>query len=364
MPQQLRTVLTPLQALAAAAEGFDFDLPVNPLSVIVMTLRALNNTPVAANFAGTAPALMSKLSNVRVQYRGASVIDGDPLDVAMVHGRYSNWWPVQGHLSHTDNEVRSISWPILFGRHPFDPEECWPATRRGDLTMHLDTAADPTGLDGFSLQIETVELLDAAPARALKVTTTQRTLQAGDVNDIVLPIGTTLLGLLLRGVTFPTAALNNASYAENALEVDNVEVMYSRTRWRALHAEWARRTYTDWLHQGHHHLIRGSGAAAAAYAQATAIGIAADADGTSLTTGTAARSGITGVGPFPAIDAMRRYGFADFAPHPALGPGLDTRNAGDVTWHVNSDVTDGTASRALPIELLDLAGAGQAAAAA
>ena len=41
--------------------------------------------------------------------------------------------------------------------------------------------------------------------------------------------------------------------------------------------------------------ITGSGAAAGAYAQATTIGIAADANDTTLTTGTAARTGITGV---------------------------------------------------------------------
>ena len=359
--QPLRTVLEPNKVLANAVESLRYDLPVNPMSVVLVTLRALNNTAVPATVSASPIGLMSKLSNVRSRYRGATVFDGAPIDLAMVYGRYSRWWPVQGQVNGTDNDVRSVTFPLLFGRRPYDPTECFPATRRGDLTLELDTIADPTGLDGFSMQLETVELLDATPERFIKVTTSQKTMAAGDVNDIVLPVGNKLLGLMLRADTFPNGASNNASFNECALELDNVEVVYSRAFWRSLHAEWARRARLDWLFAGHMHTIRGGAAAPAAYAQANTLAIAADAADTSLTTGTAARAGITGIMPETEVNQAQSYGFADFDPNDDLSLGIETGGAADISWRVNASAADGAASRILPIELVMTTGQGAAA---
>ena len=108
--------------------------------------------------------------------------------------------------------------PSMFGRRPFDSAECFPATRRGDLVLTTTTAADPTGLDGCTLLFETVELLDAVPKNFIKCTTTSFSLLSGDVNDISMPIGNKLMGVLLRSGLFPTAASNNAAFNEVALE--------------------------------------------------------------------------------------------------------------------------------------------------
>lgn len=48
-------------------------------------------------------------------------------------------------------------------------------------------------------------------------------------------------------------------------------------------------------HAGHLHTISGSGAAPGGYAQGNTIGLSADADAATLTTGTVARTGITGI---------------------------------------------------------------------
>ena len=354
MPQILHTVLEPDQDMTAVVQAFRYDLPVNPISAVIVTLRALNNSAAPANYARGALELMSKISNVRARYRGATVFDGDPIDLAQIYGAYSGWYPNQGQINNTDNDVRSVSFPLLFGRRVYDPKECFPASSRGDLVMEIDTAADPTGLDGFDMQIETIELLDATPEAFIKVTTTQDTMESGDVNDIALPRGNKLLGLLLRANTFPTGASNVATFSDCSLEMDNVEVMYSRTFWRGLHAAWARRCRRDWMTEGHVHTISGGAAAPAAYAQATTIAIAADAANTSLTTGTAARAGITGIAPMTEIDALQRYGWADFDPLNDLSMAIDTRGTADINWHVNSGVADGAASRFLPIEYVQV----------
>jgi hypothetical protein len=327
MAQPLRTVLVPAQSLAATAETFRYDLPVNPLSVILITLRCLNNVADASHFRASAAVMMSKIANVRVRYRGATIFDGDPLDLAMAQAGYHQWWPDHSFYSSGDNEPRFVTFALTFGRRAFSPDECFPATRRGDLVLEVETTTDPVGFDTYSMDVETVELLDASPSRFLKTTTTQFTLTSGDVNDISLPIGNKLLGLLLRAATFPTGATANSSFAEVALEVDNVEVMYSRSLWRALHAEWRRRTPIDWLLTDHTHVEN----IAASYTQ------------TASTSQSVLASAV----------AMR-YGWMDFDPLGDLSMALETKGAADINLHVNSQVTDTAPSRVIVCEYVEI----------
>jgi len=359
--QPLHTVLRPVTALGAGIEVFNNDLPVNPLSVILVTLRAVNNTGATlTNYLGSAAQLMSKISNMTCRYRGASIFDGDPLDLAQVYGMLAKWWPIQGQMTQVDNEVRSVTFPLLFGRKAYDAKECFPASRRGDLVLTIDTAADPLGLDGFDLTIETAELLDASPERFIKVTTSATAIAAGDVNDLALPIGSKLIGVLLRAGLFPTAASNNAAFNELALEVDNVEVEYSRTFWRGLHALWARRARTDWLQLGHRHLLDLITNATDPALATTALGLVdATINSSGVFSGTGTNTtGHTGIAPHPEQDALQRYGYVDLDLADDLTLALDTRGASDVNLHVNASAADALA-RILPIEYIETgAGAG------
>ncbi len=359
MPQILRTTLIPNRTIPAAGETEGQDLPVNPISHLVVTLRALNNDLVASNFRPSVLDYLSKFTNFQVTYRGASVVNADPMDLAMLVAHYTGHYPSQGQVTEVDNDVRALSLVIPFGRRLYNPVECFPATRRGDLRLQWTAGADPTGLDTYTMLVESVELLEARPERFVKITETQRIMQLGDVNEVELPIGNKILGILLRAFTFPTGASQNSSYGSLSLEVDNVETVYSGTNWESLHGETWAKWRSDWAAVvGHTHTVFGSGAAAAAYAQATALGIAADADGTSITTGTAARRNITGV-QRPALDLteLQRYAMLDLDPAHDDSMGLPTAGAARIHLQVNSDVTDATASRALPVELVPVAAA-------
>lgn len=362
MPQILHTVLRPTTALLAGAETITNDLPVNPLSVILVTLRALNNiATVGANYLGSAVNLMAKLSNVRARYRGATIFDGDPLDLAQIHGIHSGWWPIQGQVNQVNNDVRSVTFPLLLGRRPFDADECFPATRRGDLVLELTTVADPTGLDGFEVQIETTEILDATPKRFIKITSTAFSLLAGDVNDISMPIGNKLLAILLRSGLFPTAASNNAAFNEVALKLDNVEVVHSRSFWRGLHALWARRARLDWATHGHRHLLDIAASTTDPVLTTTALGLSDVVAGSAVITGTDTSTlGHTGIAPAPELDVLQRYGLLDLDPLGDLSYALDTAGAADVNLHVNASAAD-TAARVLPVEYVIVAGGAPAA---
>lgn len=357
--QPLHTVLRANTALAATAETFTNDLPVNPLSVIIVTLRALNNlATVGANYLGSAADLISKIATMSVRYRGATIIDGNPLNLTQIYGMLSGWWPNQGQINQVNNDVRSVSFPILFSRKAFDPNECFPASRRGDLVLSVTTAADPTGLDGFDMTFETVELLDATPTKFIKVTSTAFSLLSGDVNDITLPIGNKLIGILLRAGLYPETTSNNAGFNEVALKVDNVEVEYSRAFWRGLHALWARRARMDWLTVGHRHLIDIAASTTDPVLATTALGLSGTAAaGSALITGNDASTlGHTGIAPAPEIAELQRYGYVDLDLNSDLSMALDTRGAADINLHVNSSAAD-TGAIILPIEFVETGGA-------
>ena len=321
--QLLRTVLEPGRTLTAAAESaISFNLPVNPLSVVLVTLKALNNTATITDYAAL-DAFFAKVSKIRTAYRGASIHDGDALDLAMMAGILSGWWWKQGQVNDTDGDVRSLTFPLLFGRKPYDPKQCFPATRNGDFKLFVDTAADPTGLDNFVMSIETAEILDANPESFLKQTTNGKTMQSGAANEIELPIGNKLLGVLLRAATFPTGASMNSSMAEVALEVDNVEVMISRTQWKTLQGEMGR-FIGDWMaYPAHVHTEN----TAAAYAQnASTLGGRVD------------------------IAMLQQYGYLDFDPLKDESYALDTTGAAKVNLAITSDVADASPSYAMTVE--------------
>lgn len=323
MPQILHTTLNNGRNVLAAGESFSFDLPVNPLSVILLTFRALNN--VLVNVTAVADFL-NKYTNVNVRYRGASIHDA-PLKDTMIEAMVrSNWRPGFGQQGNVNNDGRSLTVPILFGRKPYDAKECFPATRRGDLILSMTAAADAGGLDGHSVQVETVELLDAAPERFIKFTETQQAMAAAGQNSIALPMGNKLLGVLMRPFAYPTDATFLSSFGEVSLEVDNVEVMYSHTNWETLHGMAARRLHGSPLIDQHTHPYI-TAAVATEYFTRQSVN---------------------------DTDLAQEYGLLDLDPHNDTEWALDTKGASDVKLSIVSDTADvANVSRIFPRELIE-----------
>lgn len=332
MAQILQTTLVDNRAVDAAGETFQVDLSVNPLSVILLTLRALN-TATAVSARDFINTFLDKYTNLNVRYRGATVIDGQLRGIAagmMIRG---GWAWQHGQENGVDNDVRSLTIPILFGRKPYDPKECFPATRRGDLILELTADADAGDLDGHSVHVETVELLDASPERYIKFTESAQAMTATGPNTIALPIGNKLLGVLLNPYAYPSGANRTSSFGEINLEVDNVEVMYSGVDWEAAHALFARRVppWTVWLNHVH-------GFDDAAAGQTNTQRGAQDQQW------------------------VQEFGLLELDPDNDGAYALDTRGAADVSIQINSDTADGAnLSRVYPIELVETgAGAGAA----
>lgn len=327
--QFLRQVLVQDETLAVSTTRTD-DLPVNPLSMILLTLRNLNNTADLDDFQNIT-ALLNQISRVEVLFQGSAIISGSLADLARLYGLMLGNPPLQTESTIVDNNTRSITVPLLLGRKPFWPQECFPAVRRGELQLQTTSAAAQTGIDNLTVQIETVELLAATPARYLKATTISRTFPATGDNDVDLPIGNKIAGALLFGTTVPTGASFNSSWGQVRLMVDNVEAYYAKTNWETLHNELQRRI-REGVSAG---TYRSRENDAAAYAQ--------DA----LTDGEHAQVGF-----------WNNYAFLDLDPHMDNNWLLETKGRARIFLRATADTAD--AVRVIPLELIDVAGAAAA----
>lgn len=322
----LRTVLVQNRAEAADRVFFE-DLPVNPLSLVEITLRGVIT---AADTANPLLDIYASVPQVAVTYRGQDVIRGSLQDLAVLNACVSGRVPWGMGPQDAAAEVWSLSVPLCFGRRAYDPMECFPAVRRGDLVLEctIDTAVNNIDLE--QVQIETVELLDVSPERFLKYTTNQRTFTGTGEETVRLPIGNPLLGVLLFGTTAPTAAARTATWEQIRTKVDNVETLYARANWDTLHAGIIQRIHSDTSHlQDHVHRYNGAAAAFANSLERIQVG-----------------------------GVLDHYGFLCFDPLKDGSYALETAGRADVT--ISRDVGTADVGRFLPVELVAVGGQPQA----
>lgn len=214
---------------AINADGvYNFDLPTNPLSVILIAFRPLNDTGTLANF-GMYRSICAAANRVSVLYRGETVVGARGEDLAALALFRHGILPYQGQHDRTNDERRCVVLPILMGRSPYDPTSCFPRTKRGDLQLELDLDIADTGYDGLRISVETIELLDAKPKEfEKKVQVTQTPSATGDV-DMQLPLGSDCRGLMLFGTTGFAGATPAPSWGRIRTILDNKEVGYSAT---------------------------------------------------------------------------------------------------------------------------------------
>jgi len=323
----LRQVLVQDEAVTVSTTRTD-DLPVNPLSMILVTLRCLNDTGTIANYS-TVQQLLLQVSRLEVLFKGSAIVSGSLADLARLTGLLLRNGPVQTVQSNVDNDARSVTVPILLGRAPFWPHECFPAVRRGELQLQTTFAAAQTGVDNFTFQVETVELLGATPSRFAKYTTISRTFAATGDNDVDLPIGNKIAGVLMFATTVPTGAALTSSIGQLRLLLDNVEHYYARTNWESLHNELVRKISETSQSAPHSHLEN----TAAMYAQNAQT----EQDQ-------------------QVLGFWNSYAYLDFDPHADDKWLLETHGRSRIHLRVNADAADAT--RYLPLELIEVAGAG------
>lgn len=227
----LKTVI--IQNVTVAADGtYTWDLPVNPVSHLVLTIMCLNLTNEATIY-----DIADMVTNVHVLHRGTTVLQMRARDLLALNHLLLRKTPVIGPQVATDDYVRWLSLIIPFGRDMYRPDECFPESKAGDLTIQLTCDIATDECDGLILQLESAELMGASPAKHLKCTTLISTPTAVGDWDIDLPINNIYAAIMLRGTTKPLGTAWTATIEALKLLADNVEHYYGYTNWESSQAE-------------------------------------------------------------------------------------------------------------------------------
>lgn len=324
----LRNVLVQNVTRALSAD-VTTDLPVNPLLCILYTIKcqqlaATDTTQKMPDFT----EVLADVSKLEVLYRGSTVISGNLADLAMVNGIFIRSIPGLHNTTDAASNPLSLTVPIYLGRPHKGGKECFPATRRGELTLHRTFAATfgHQVTTTVTEQIETVELLDAKPDSFLKYVAIRKTPTATGDHDVDLPLGNDISGILLYGSTGYIATPSTASISKLKLLVDNVEYGYAEANWETLNGDLERRIPYNLDNSGHIHVEN----LAAAYAQD--VNTAQASNGSTL---------------------MQNYAYLDFDPFDDDQYRLQTSGRGRVHLRITAATAD--AINVTPIEHVPLA---------
>jgi hypothetical protein len=207
----------------SATETIEKDLPTNPLSHLVFTICGEQTTDEA-----TLAEIIAFLNTMEVTQSGKTILSCQSEDLYGVNCYLYRHRPMLTNAITTDDAIRNLTLIVPFGRKIFDPAECFPATKKGELTLRANMTVLGTSISDGLINIEAVELVGATPARYLK--TTQMVVvgpgATGD-NDIELPIGNKIVAVQIRMTTFPTTATDLYGVTEARILVDNKEFGYA-----------------------------------------------------------------------------------------------------------------------------------------
>lgn len=234
MADFIHSILATNQAIAADGD-VTYDLPVNPMSMILIHISPLNLTSTIANYRWLGE-ILSAIDNVRVTHRGSAVVDANGYDLLMLGLLYHRVGIWQSGAVETDDDRRSIVLPILFGRKPYLQSECFPETKKGEFQLTVTWDIANTYFDGLRISIETIELPGATPDYVQKVTTLAQTFAAIGQNDVDVPIGNVIRAFLLWGTSSFTGATPAPTWGQLELLKDNRQTRYTSTDWEVSRA--------------------------------------------------------------------------------------------------------------------------------
>jgi len=242
------------QHLAVVSTVDNYDLPVNPLSHILITLKMDLDAP-NANEVPDFQKVMELMARIEVLYKGSAVYSLNGMDCLasgiLVNGFES--WAVN-HVDYDDAEW-AVTFLVPLTRTLYSPIECFPRTTRGELILQITWAAAFTGFDIVNVQIETVELPDASPTQFIKQTTKAVTPTATGQLDIELPIGNDISELVLWHETIPANAVDTTTLEMLEILVDNVNHFYPESNYNCIQNMAGRMRPPPGYHGYHTHKI-------------------------------------------------------------------------------------------------------------
>ncbi len=226
----IQSVIASDQSLANSSI-FEFELGVNPISFLVIELKALSANP---NDLVLPDDLLSGITTIQVLWNGVTIWAASGIDTLAAGSMIAGLSPyIMGTPGAATNR-RVLAFAIPFTRKIFSPDECLPPIGRGALLLQIITGTLNAVATAYTCNVWQCELPEAKPRTYAKATTLSRTPPATGDLDIDLPLGNRLAGLTLFGTTVPSSTVDTKTIAQARVLLDNVETDYASSRWEGL----------------------------------------------------------------------------------------------------------------------------------
>jgi hypothetical protein len=207
----------------SATEVLPVDLPTNPVSHLVISLCGYNVTDEA-----TLAEILAFLNSITVSKLGVTIANVQSEDLYGLNCYLLGRRPILTARVATNHQDRLLSLIVPFGRKPFDPDECFPATQKGELTLTMDLTVLGTSIDNGLVNVDVIQLPDAHPTHYIKcITKVEAAPGAVGPHEVALPMGNEIVAVQLRETTFPGASSHTYGVEEAAVLVDEQEYGYS-----------------------------------------------------------------------------------------------------------------------------------------
>lgn len=219
----------------AADAVVQYDLGVQPLSVVLLNLRPLNDTGTLADWCNGF-RIAQAMNRVTVLYRGQAIhsMRGEDL-CALNFFRWGMLPTVKGsNGDNANNERRTVTIPIIMGRYPYLTNSAFPAVGKGELQVEIDFDVADTGYDTLNFSMDTIELPGARPKEYEKRVQQNMTFPATGNNDMDLPVGNLVRGMLLWGTTGYGGAAPAPTWGNVTVLLDNQEAGFRSIDWEVL----------------------------------------------------------------------------------------------------------------------------------
>lgn len=202
-----------------------YDLPVNPLSHILLTIKCARLDRAATD----SPPFMSLpaiLGRIEVLYKGSAIYSLSGVDcfASGIHINGFESWGV--NAEDIEDGEWSVTLLVPMTRTLYLPSECFPKTTRGELILQLTYAAASAEWDDIRMQIETVELPEASPTQFIKQTTLSATPTANVAFDVPLPIGNQISDIIIWQHQIQVTTNDTAAIDKLEILVDNMNHFY------------------------------------------------------------------------------------------------------------------------------------------
>jgi len=211
-----------LERYTTATEKKQIDLPIDPISHLIVSLDGYNTGDEA-----TLAEILAFINNINISKMGKTIYDLEGEEIYAQNCWLNRRQPMLTGKMATDNYHRCLSLIIPFGRFLYNPSECLPATKKGELTLTLDMTVPATSWDNSLLNIEAVTLPGASPTAHLKSSHRALSAPGGTGNyDVDIPIGNQIALIGFRLTTFPAASSHTFGIDTFTVKKNNKEHAY------------------------------------------------------------------------------------------------------------------------------------------